>query len=162
MKPIPEATIAKVRKKLNELSIHEAPRRLELMNQRQPLILAYLMAAGDDLLNDDERELLLFLGLVVWEIMSREAELPPVRENLLIAKETGNLRLMGELWRDPEQAIDRTVDFLETYNQSEVLRMVFEAVMEETDAGEGEIRDENRGNLFIYLKTVIDCFDHDT
>jgi hypothetical protein len=160
MKPIPEATIVKVRKKLNELSIHEAPRRLELMNQRQPLILAYLMAVGDDLLNDDERELLLFLGLVVWEIMSQEAELPPVQENLLIAEETGNLRLMGELWRDPERAIDRTIEFLDAYNQSEVLRMVFDAVMEEAADEEGEIRDENRGNLFVYLKTVIDCFDH--
>ena len=40
----------------------------------------------------------------------------------------------------------------------EVLKYVVEALMEETEE-DALIRDDNKGIMMIYLKTIIDCFD---
>ncbi|MGQ9498721.1 MAG: hypothetical protein ACUVSP_10670 [Desulfotomaculales bacterium] len=47
------------------------------MSRQQPAVLAYLLAAGEGLLNEDEQELLFYLGVVVWQIMLKgDAPLP--------------------------------------------------------------------------------------
>jgi len=44
------------------------------------------------------------------------------------------------------------------YNQKNVLKYVLESLMEH-DPDDAIIRDDKKGEMFIYLKTVVDCLD---
>ena len=138
----------------------ELPKMVEQLTNEQPVILAYLMAVGDDFFNQDERELLLYLGIVIWKIMSQgNMPLPEVSEEQLDEIEDSNIKMLEYLEDESNTDFITTVALLiDDYNQPEVLKYVVEALMEDSEE-EYDIRDENTGIIMIYLKTVIDCFD---
>ena len=160
MNPIPADVVEKTWKKITETSPQEAPEIIARMSKQQPLILTYLMAIGDELFNQDERELFVFLGITVWQIMSNgDTPLPKVTEEMIDEVEESNFKMLEYLEGESEtDFMETTENMLENYNQQEVLRYVLEALMEEPEE-DCEIREENQGLMMIYLKTVIDCFD---
>lgn len=147
-------------KEMSSMSPLNYPKLINKMSKEQPVILAYLMAVGDELFNEDERELILYLGVVVWRIMSRGNEpLPSVTEKILDEVEDKNIKMLEYLEGESETDFFATVaTIIENYNQPEVLRYVVEALMEDNEEGV-DIKEENIGMIMIYLKTVIDCFD---
>jgi len=136
------------------------PKLINLMSREQPFILTYLMAIDNAILNQDERELLFYLGVVVWQIMSQgSTPLPKVTQETLDEVEESNTKMLEYLEGESETSFIETVEtIVKNYNQPEVLRYVIEALMEESDE-ESLIRDEYKGMMMINLKTVIDCFD---
>jgi hypothetical protein len=160
MNPIPADIVEKTWEKMIGMAPEEAPEMIERMTQEQPLILAYLMAMGDELFNPDEQELLLFLGIVIWQLMQQgDTLLPVVTENMIDEIEESNFKMLEYLEGEPEGDFNETVSsMLENYNQKEILTHVLEAIMEEPEEG-SEISEEHQGMMMIYLKTVIDCFD---
>ena len=69
--------------RIGGMNPEEMPPLINIMKEQQPLILAYLMAVDHDVLNQDERELLLYLGVVVWQIMSQGSkQLPQLQSRL--------------------------------------------------------------------------------
>jgi hypothetical protein len=139
------------------MSPREAPELMRRMQRKQPVILAYLLAVDHELLNQDEREMLVYLGTVVWEIMIQGSPPPPrVTEAMLDRADEANVKLLESLV-DASDAEAETVlsTLIANYRQPEVLRYVVEALHEAVEAG--EIRDEYDGMLMIALKTVIDC-----
>ncbi len=160
MNPISSDIVEKTWKKIGGMSPLELPKLINLMTKEQPLILAYLMAVDNEILNQDEQELLLYLGVVVWQIMSQgSTPLPKVTEGILDEVEESNIKMLEYLEGESETDFIETVEkIIGNYNQPEVLRYAIEALMEES-AEECLIRDEYKGIMFINLKTVIDCFD---
>ena len=160
MKPIPADVVERTWKKIAETSPHKAPEIIDRMSKQQPLILTYLMAIGDELFNQDERELFVFLGIVIWQLMSQgETPLPKVTEEMIDEVEESNFKMLEYLEGESEvDFMETTETMIENYNQQEVLRYVLESIMEEPEE-DCEIREENQGLMMIYLKTVIDCFD---
>jgi len=160
MEPIPEDDVEKMWIRFNEMSVDETPELIQRMTEEQPLVLAYLMAVGDTIFNEDERELLVFLGIVIWETMSQgTTPLPPITEEILDEAEEANVQMLEYLEGESQSGLwETTESIIDNYNQRHVLGYVLEAIMEEPEEG-CEIRDENRGIMMIYLKTVIDCFD---
>ena len=160
MNPISSETVERTWKKMSAMSPQEAPKIINQMTNQQPAILAYLMAVGDDILNQDERELLLYLGVVVWQIMSQgNKPLTQVTDNILDNVNALNIDMLEYLEGESDtDFIDTVVMITTNYNQPEVLKYVVEALMEEREE-ECMLRDENKGIMMIYLKTVIDCFD---
>ena len=160
MNPIPADIVEKTWERMIGMAPEEAPEMIERMTQEQPLILAYLMAMGDELFNPDEQELLLFLGIVIWQLMQQgDTLLPVVTENMIDEIEESNFKMLEYLEGEPEGDFNETVSsMLENYNQKEILTHVLEAIMEEPEEG-SEISEEHQGMMMIYLKTVIDCFD---
>ena len=160
MKPIPADTVEDTWARMVDMSPQDAPEMIERLTQQQPLILAYLMAVGDEMFNPDERELLLFLGIVIWQTMLQgDTPLPEVTEQMIEEIEASNFKMLEYLEGESEaDFIETTENILNTYNQKEILAHVLEAIMEEPDE-ETEISEENQGMMMIYLKTVIDCFD---
>jgi len=142
------------------MSPQEMPKLINLMSREQPFILTYLMAIDNAILNQDERELLFYLGVVVWQIMSQgSTPLPKVTQETLDEVEESNTKMLEYLEGESETSFIETVEtIVKNYNQPEVLRYVIEALMEESDE-ESLIRDEYKGMMMINLKTVIDCFD---
>lgn len=160
MKPIPEAIVEATWKKIAEYPPLYANKLVDQINKEQPVILAYLLAVSeapfDEELNQDEKELLLYLGIVVWQIMGKGGKLPHVTEEMIEEAETANFETLEKMADDFYES--QIMQMLQNYNQFSVLQYVVEALMEEPDE-DLEIRDEYKGIMMIYLKTVIDCLD---
>jgi len=141
-------------------SAKDAQKLVNRMSKEQPVVLAYLMAVDNDIFNQEERQVLLFLGVVVWQIMlQRNRPLPMVTEKILDKAEAGNLKMAEYLRGETEAGFEEaTRKIIENYKQPEVLRYVVEAIMEDTEES-CPIQEENKGIMLLDLKTVIDCFD---
>ena len=160
MNPILTKEISPVIDWLNQIDNDEQLENLiDEMGGEQPLMLAFLMEMGEDDFNDDEQELLLFLGVAVWRIM-REAnngELAAVSEAVFELSKNDNLAFIEEV----ESGIKQ--DFLtslagqpEEYPQADLLAFVIESVTEEEAYW---VRPKNQSMMVAFLKIVIDCFD---
>lgn len=85
--------------------------------------------------------------------------LPQITGEVLDKAEEANMKLIEYLEGESEvDFMEAVEELVKNYNQREVLGYVVEALMEESDE-ECLIRDEYRGMMMIYLKTVIDCLD---
>ncbi|MEW5898931.1 MAG: hypothetical protein AB1652_07140, partial [Bacillota bacterium] len=137
MNPISSEIVEKTWKKVGSMSPLQGQKMINQMSKQQPVILAYLMAAGDDLLNGDERELLLYLGVVVWQIMLQgDAPLPKVTEKALDKTERKNIKILEHFAGKSLDQMEKGVEeMLRNYNQREVLKYVVEALMEEPEEG---------------------------
>ena len=162
MKLISSDIVEKTWKKTGGMTPQEIQEMIDFMSKEQPIILAYLMAVGNDVFNQDERELLLYLGVVVWQIMSQaqaDTALPISTEDTLDRVEKSNMNMLESLEGESDAGfIAATEKIINNYSQPEVLKYVVEALTEEPEA-DCLIRDENKGIMTIYLKTVIDCFN---
>jgi hypothetical protein len=158
--PIPAEVVERTWQSVAALSPREGQKLIERMTKEQPVILAYLMAVDSDIFNDDERQTLLYLGVVVWQIMLQGIRpLPKVTEKTLDKAEAKNLKMAEYLQSETEAGFEEaTRKIIGSYGQPEVLRYVVEAIMEDTEES-SPIREENKGIMFLDLKTVIDCFD---
>ncbi|GJQ57774.1 MAG: hypothetical protein D8M57_00850 [Candidatus Scalindua sp. AMX11] len=161
MNPISVDIVETTWNSIAETSEDTASEMVTRMGEQQPLILAYLMEAGEDELNQEEREHLLYLGIVVWQIMLQGSTTPPmINEEILEGVEELNIKMLEYVEGEPDSDfVDTIQKIINSYNQPEVLRYIVEALMEDPEEEESIIREENIGLLFIYLKTVIDCFD---
>jgi hypothetical protein len=142
-------------------SAKDAQKLVNRMSKEQPVVLAYLMAVDNDIFNQGERGVLLFLGVVVWQIMLQGTRpLPKVTDKILDKAEAGNLKMAEYLRGEKTEAgfDEATRKIIGSYKQPEVLRYVVEAIMEDTEES-SPIREENKGIMLLDLKTVIDCFD---
>jgi len=145
---------------MSTMSPENFPEVIRKFSKEQPFILTYLMALGESVFNEDERELLLYLGVVVWRMMSRgNKPLPKVTEQMIDEAEQKNVEMLRYLEGESETGFtETTATVMGNYNQPEVLRYVVEALMEDDDE-DIVIRDEYLGIMMIYLKTIIDCLD---
>lgn len=152
-------TVTRVWQDMARVPISEIPRFVQQMEEEQPAIMAYLLAVGDALFNQHEREIIFYLGMVVWQMMKQsKRRLFKVSPRKLDRAEEANFALLERLSESPEagwESLTRTM--LATYPEPEVLRYIVEAIMEDDDPEDPPIRDEYRGMAFIYLKTVLDA-----
>jgi hypothetical protein len=142
------------------LSPKEGQKLIQRMTKEQPVILAYLMAVDSDIFNDEERQTLLYLGVVVWQIMLQGGRsLPEVTEKVLDEAEAKNLKMAEYLHGETAEGFEEAArKIISSHGQPEVVRHVVEAIMEDAEESSG-VREENKGIMFLDLKTVIDCFD---
>lgn len=159
MDPIPLKIIEKTWKKMSTMSWQEITELTNLMRKQQPFVLAYLLAAGHEIFNQDEREQLLYLGVVIWQIMSQGSKpLTKITGDTLDGVEKANIEMLEYLAGESEtDFMDTLRQVVNNYPQPEVLKYVVEALVEEPEEG-SLIREENKGYILIYLKTIIDCF----
>jgi hypothetical protein len=158
---ISEKIVEETWKEASGIPLKDAPKLAQRFQKLQPLLAVYLLAVGGDELNRDERELLFYLGMVVWKMMAKGAkDLTQVSSNSIDKEEEKNWDMVNYLSGE-----NKNFDFVNTaesiiagYNQKNILKYVVET-FEERDPEEGNIRDDKKGEMFIYLKTVIDCLD---
>ncbi len=142
------------------LTEQEAYRLSYDFQKYQPLLVAYLTAVDKDILNQEERELLFYLGAVVWKIMSSEDKITPgANEDRLLSIENANQKIADSLrTTDSVKFADVVKKLLKACHQPEVLRYVIAALMDEDNA-ENSVRDENLGIIILDLKTIIEYLD---
>lgn len=189
MNRISREIVEKTWQEAAEMREEEGIKSIEKFAREQPAVLAYLMGVGGDMLIEEDRELLLYLGLVIWKIMSRgDRPLKEIPMEDLETEEEANFKVLEDLASSSqEDMLAFTAKMLSNFNQIEVLRYIVEAIMEDEDFGEDDfglngdemeleeddfdegefdfdeddldIEDEAQGLMLIYLKTVINCFD---
>ena len=98
MKPISEHIVDSAWQEMAGLEIDEIRAMVDKMSEEQPYVLVYLMAAGEEGFSDEEREILLYIGMVVWRIMLQgDTPLPQVDEQMLDTAEAANFEMLEAL-----------------------------------------------------------------
>ncbi len=155
-------TVTQVWQDMARASLDEAPRLVNQMQAEQPVVLTYLLAVDDSIFNQHERELIFYLGMVVWQMMKQsKRRLRKVTEKKLMQAEEANFDFLERLSVSSEGDFESTTwEMLATYPEPEVLRYIVEAIMEEEayTPDDPPIREEYRGLAVVYLKTVLDAF----
>src|SRR5690554_2461383 len=161
MNTVPLTTVERTWREIESMSPVKGEELIKLINKEQPVLLAYLLAAGEKMLSEKERELLVYLGVIVWRIMSQETKKPAkVNENLLFTNEDANLALLRKIGKDRDRITAGAAALLDNYNQLHILSYTVNFLMEGATRAKGfQIREEKKGIMMIYLKTVIDCLD---
>lgn len=130
---------------------------LESLEREQPALFEYLLDMGGDDFDEDEREIFLFLGILIWKSMSLEADLLLLTAEALDEVHGQNLKMLEYLSDESESAFRQvSTQLMKDYPQPELLRCVTEWV---ADPEDDSVRPENRGIMLIFLKIVIDCFN---
>ena len=160
MNPISAEIVESTWQEMSQLTPESVFPLVDEFSKKQPDVLAYLMAAGGDIFSEYERELLFYVGVVVWRMMSRgDHPLPMISLPEIEKAEDANYNTLEALAGDSEgDFIVAAENMFRQYNQVEVLRYVVEAIMEDEE-NEETISEESKGLMLIVLKTVIDCFD---
>lgn len=144
---------------MNQMNPEEMIRTVTELSEEQPELLVYLMGAADEVFNQDEREMFIYVGTAVWQMMRRgERALQMISEEDIFEAEDRNIEMLEKMAEEsPGDFMAMTGKMLSEYNQIEILRYIVEAIMEDDE--DLEIREESRGWMLICLKSVVDCLD---
>lgn len=134
---------------------------LKELYDQQPLIMVYLMAADKESLNEDEHQMMYYLGSFIAHVMLRES--PPIAE---VTEEqwenvrVSNLRMLEFLAKENNaENFRRSMDdVMEANNQAELFAFVEGVLMSDPEC-QRKVRKENTWRVFTHLKVVIDCLD---
>ncbi len=168
--PISYETVTETWERMAEAPTDQAEGLVHQMQREQPHLLAYLLAQDEEIFDEQERETILYVGMVIWQIMKQGKRKPrKVSQKRLFEAEETNYAFLEQLSEDTEaDFMSATLAMLENYPEPEVFRYIVEAIMEEESEEESDeeidkeesnppIQDENRGLAFLILKTVLDA-----
>jgi hypothetical protein len=145
---------------MEDLDPDTIPALVHELGHKQPFLLTYLMATGHDILSDQEREALLFMGVMIWQILNGiYSDIEVITGDNLESHEHKNIQMLEYLAGESESEFLDTVEIIMSkYQQPELLRFIISKLVQEPDRGI-ELSDDNMGMIVIYLKAIIDCFD---
>ena len=160
MKTIPLETVEAAWERMSELSEEETVKLAERMQEEQPFILVYLLAAERSEEEARDPGWLLELGAFVWSVMCAGKKKPQsVTDEQLEAAEEANTQHLEQLEQGSEMDwMEGARGLIKRYNQAPLLGVVIELLMagqEETP----ELAGDEVGVGFLHLKTVIDALD---
>lgn len=126
---------------------------LQEFGTEQPMLLAYLFSEEFEAFTPEERDLLLFLALVIWRSVQRSqgGPLPKVTEEDLARAEERNWEKIEEVATSNFRA--RADVLFSDYAEEDLLALAEDAL---TDDDEPGVTSEAREPLFVSLKTIID------
>jgi hypothetical protein len=153
-------TVTQTWQRMAQTPIPKAPELVSQMNAEQPVLLAYLISAKSLPFNQNECQLVLYVGVVVWQIMKQSRHrLNKVTRKKMQKAERDNEKFLARLTSHSEdELVHLSQRLLAQYPEPEVLRYIWEAIMEEDpDPEEEPIREEYKGLAFIHLKVALDA-----
>jgi len=131
---------------------------VEAFKTKQPVLMAYLLSESFDVLTIAEKELMLFLSVVIWEAnLEVNGPMLEVAESRIGEIDEINWELIanapGKTFRDKLDV------FFNNYSQEDLLAFVEDAITidEEEEDTDIEVTKEGRQPMFIGLRTLIDC-----
>ena len=160
MRTLTSDEIAPIWMAKEDMEPEEAPRLVERLERRQPNLLSYLLATGGDILEQEERSVVFFMGVLLWYVIdSLEIEVPEIPLEMLVSTEEKNFEMLEYLAGEPDSEFMSTVEkIMDQYNQSDLLHYIIGKIMEEPEK-DVQVSENHIGVMAIYLKTVIDCID---
>ncbi len=126
---------------------------LQDMIEAQPALGAYLFAENHEVFTDTERELLLFLTVVIWRsAQAAQTDIEPFSVDQLAEAEEANWEKMPTSKKMPFR--DKLDRFFADHPQEDLLALVEDSLTEEED--DAPLTEEGREALFVSLKSIID------
>jgi hypothetical protein len=159
MEPIPEAIVEKTWQEVADFSPDRAKKEMMKIGNKQPKLLAFVTESSQEM-GQEVRELGIYTFLVVCR-MFKEAhgKIEKISSEEIIECYEHNEVLMERLEGAHEKFLDRVAS-VQTSRQPYVVKYMADALMED-DEGEDPVAltEEQKGFLFLLLKTVIDVLD---
>ena len=158
MKIISDEIVKQILDEQAEKDFLETERQIARLSRDQPALLSYLMGSNDDHYNFDEKQLLLFIGVNVFLMLSKgDKKLAQVSMDDIEAAQQKNIEMFEYLEKEIPGEFQKTTDMIfKEYNQKNMLRYVIETLFDDDDS---HIRADRKGLIFFDLKTVLDCLD---
>lgn len=134
---------------------------VKAFQKEQPAVLAYLLAAGDEPFEGEERQLLLFYGTIVWQLMKQagygEKRIPVA---VLDSLQQLNLEWFTQVPDSDAELFERVLQIMGIYPEPDLLDTLLNLLLhdKDADADTPHIRAQNVGLAFMYLKTEMDAF----
>lgn len=119
--------------------------------ESQPLLFTYLMMMGEEDLNEEENELLLYLGLVVWKAFGVTKTISSTELDEIKDKNEKYLESLHSATDTETETI--LAEMEEVTPQPAVFAYISESLDEESDW----IRPANRSIIVFLLSVMIDC-----
>ena len=159
MEPISEKLVEKTWQEVAGFSPQQANKEMQKMGKNQPELLAFLMAMTEDM-EPDVKELAIYIAFVVYRIFENSrSRTKKLTSREIMSSYESNETLMGSLEDAHEKFIDRIAG-MQNFKQPYVIKYLLDALFEEAEDGdEVELTDEDRGFLFLLLKTEVDLLD---
>ena len=163
MRPLTVEEIDPLWQSKEDMEPEEAPGLVERLERRQPNMLSYLLATGSDILEQEERAVVFFMGVLLWYVVdSLEIEVPELSLEMLVATEEKNFEMLEYLAGEPDsEFVDTVAKIMANYNQSDLLQYIIGKILQEPQK-DVEVTENHVGVIAIYLKTIIDCIDATT
>jgi hypothetical protein len=159
MEPIPEAIVEKTWQEVAGFSPDRAKKEMMKIGNTQPELLALVTELTKEM-DQEVKELGIYMFLVVYRMFQKaHGKIKKISSEEIIECYEHNEGLMERLEGAHETFLDRIAS-VQTSRQPYVVNYVVEALMEE-DEGEDavELTDEQKGFVYLLLKTVIDVLD---
>ena len=121
--------------------------------ERQSVLMDYLMSEDFELLMQDERELMLYIMLVLWKSVEQATgkTCAPLSHKALENAEERNWERLDHV--TAKRFRDRMDVFFQDYDQEDLLAFVEDNLVEDDDS---TVTKEGREPMFVALKSVID------
>jgi hypothetical protein len=118
---------------------------VDQMEREQPALMVYLLTLDDFPFNQNEKEIIFYIGTVLWQILKQgEAGLSPITPEILNKSEEDNYQFLELLSNDTEaDFMSATQAMIDSYGEPEVLRYLVEALMEGEEDYEFEEEDQD-------------------
>lgn len=159
MKPISEKVVEKTWQEVAAFSPVRANKEMMEIGNSQPELLAFVIESTEEM-NQEAKELGIYMFFVIYRMFQKtQGKNKKISSEEIIKCHEQNESLMERLEGAHEKFLDRVAS-LQTSRQPYVVRYLVDALMEE-DEGEDavELTEEQKGLLFLSLKTVIDVLD---
>jgi hypothetical protein len=159
MEPIPEAIVEKTWQEVAGFSPDRAKKEMMKIGNSQPELLALVTELTKEM-DQEVKELGIYMFLVVYRMFQKaHGKIKKIPSEEIIKCYEHNEGLMERLERAHEKFLDR-IGSVQTSRQPYVVNYVVEALMEEDEGGDAvELTDEQKGFVYLLLKTVIDVLD---
>jgi hypothetical protein len=127
-----------------ETSSEEIQTIVDQMEKEQPVLMVYLLSLEEYPFNINEKEIIFYIGTVIWRIMKEsKVSLSPVTPEMINQSEDVNYQFLELLSNDTEaDFISATQEMIDRYPEPEVLRYLVEALMDDEDDYDDEIDQE--------------------
>jgi len=159
LKPIPEAIVEKTWQEVAGFSPVRANKEMVEVGNSQPELLAFVMESSQEM-GQEVRELAIYMFLVVYRMFQKaHGAIRKISSEEIIKCYEHNESLMERLEGANERFLDRIAN-VQTSKQPFAVNYVVDALMEEDEGEDAAVlTEEQKGFLFLLLKTVIDVLD---
>jgi hypothetical protein len=160
LEPIAEEIVEKTWQEVAGFSPDRAKKEMMRIGNSQPELLAFVTESPKEM-SQEVRELAIYMFLVVYRMFQEaHGKIKRISSEEIIECYEHNESLMERLEGAHEKFLDRVAS-VQTSRQPYVVKYVVDALMEEDNGGKDAVAltEEQKGFLFLLLKTVIDVLD---
>lgn len=159
MRSIPEEIVEKTWQEVAGFSPIRANKEIIRIGNNQPELLAFVTESTEEM-GQEVKELGIYMFFVVYRMFQKaQGKIERIPSEEIIKCHEHNESVLGRLEGAHEKFLDRAAS-IQTSKQPHVMKYVVDALVEEEEGEDAvQLTDEDKGSLFVILKTVIDVLD---